>query len=115
MRCEVTKCQAEVQVQHEIYIRAAGQLYPQPKVLAHTLRTYKIECFMYLFVLNSGTLDLGVRCVCLPLGPGIIPPVRLLEGVTLNRQGAGVAECTNSFNSWVCYRHAVIVNIMDDE
>lgn len=42
---------------------------------------------------------------------GIIPPVR----VTLNRGGAGAAECANSFNSRLCYRHAVIVSIMDDE
>lgn len=33
------------------------------KVWAHTLPTQKIECFMYLFALNSGTLDLG-RDVC---------------------------------------------------
>lgn len=45
---------------------------------------------------------------------GIIPPVRD-SGVTLNRGGAGAAECANSFNSRFCYRHAVIVNIMDDE
>lgn len=48
----------------------------QPKVLSHTLPTHKIECFMYLFVLNSGTLDLELRCVCSQPGPGIIPPVR---------------------------------------
>lgn len=47
--------------------------------------------------------------------PGNHPSCQGQEGVTLNRRGAGVAECTNSFNSWVCYRHAVIVNIMDDE
>lgn len=52
-------------------------------------------------------------CVCAG-GLGIIPPVGG-GGVTLNRPGAGVAECTNSFNSHVCYRHAVIVNVMDDE
>lgn len=49
-------------------------------------------------------------CVCL----GIIPPVSG-GGVTLNRSRPGVAECTNSFNSHVCYRHAAIVSIMDGE
>lgn len=73
MRCGVTKCQAEIQVQEQIYELPANFIPAQGPGPCFT--HHEIECFMYLFVLNSGTLDLEARRVCSQPGPGIIPPV----------------------------------------
>lgn len=52
----VTKCQTEIQVQEKIYELPANFTTAQGPGRHQT--HHKIECFMYLFVLNSGTLDL---------------------------------------------------------